>query len=151
MMMLDIIKKYHRFLPSRKTCLQPTMLLFFMEARIRTSFNAFSIYLSDRLASFTFFNAQICLSDSRITLYTVEYAPYPKWWHKYPVCIQFGNLSKTYFYYLSNQYIYNLSNSPFLPSITGTFFSPDPSHLRQKYQNSLNNIRVYKIGKSGHI
>lgn len=63
---------YHRFLPSRNTYLYPMMFLFLRLARIRTSFRAFSIYFSERLASFTFFSAYTCLSASLSTLNTVE-------------------------------------------------------------------------------
>lgn len=43
-----------------------------MEARIRTSLTAFYIYLSDRLANFTFFKAYYLPLASRSTLYTEE-------------------------------------------------------------------------------
>ena len=68
---------YHKELASIKECLYPTIYGEFNDAKIRTSFNAFSCYLSDKLFIFTFFNAQIEESTIRCTLYTLEYAPYP--------------------------------------------------------------------------
>ena len=50
---------------------------FFIEASMRTSFNAFCFYLSDKFMSFTFFKAYSLLSVILRTLYTDEYAPSP--------------------------------------------------------------------------
>ena len=44
---------------------------------MRTSFNAFCFYLSDKFMSFTFFKAYSLLSVILRTLYTDEYAPSP--------------------------------------------------------------------------
>ena len=49
--------EYHKFLPSMKTYLYPMIFLFFRLAKMRTSFRAFSISFSERLASFTFLRA----------------------------------------------------------------------------------------------
>lgn len=72
---------------STKASLYPIILGWRMEARIRTSFRAFSFSFSDRFISFTFFRAYSVSSLTRFTLYTLLYAPspviFPKWLYYY--------------------------------------------------------------------
>ena len=72
-------KAYQRELlgSSKKACLYDTTFLCLMEARILTSFRAFSFSRSERLSIFTFFKAYSTPSSILLTLYTQLYDPSP--------------------------------------------------------------------------
>ena len=70
---------YHRELEcsSTKASLYPIMFGCLIDARILTSFNAFSFSLSVRFMSLTFFRAYSLSSHTLLILYTLLYAPSP--------------------------------------------------------------------------